>query len=73
LELYLHYFRVPDTNFLPLVYQIWFTKLLPSSSQEALNDIHLQADVQAVKEALSSAVDVLNAVEGSVHLLLPKV
>ena len=33
----------------------------------------VQADVQAVKEALNSAVDVLNAVEGSVHLLLPKV
>jgi hypothetical protein len=32
-----------------------------------------QADVQAVKEALNSAVDVLNAVEGSVHFLLPKV
>ena len=32
-----------------------------------------QADVQAVKEALNSAVDVLNAVEGSVQFLLPKV
>jgi hypothetical protein len=32
-----------------------------------------QADVQAVKEALNSAVDVLNAVEGSVQSLLPKV
>ncbi|KAG0570392.1 hypothetical protein KC19_6G158800 [Ceratodon purpureus] len=31
-----------------------------------------RADVQAVKEALNSAVDVLNAVEGSVQFLLPK-
>ncbi|XP_024364156.1 uncharacterized protein [Physcomitrium patens] len=31
-----------------------------------------RADVQAVKEALNSAVDVLNAVEASVHFLLPK-
>nr|XP_024362928.1 AUGMIN subunit 8-like [Physcomitrium patens]PNR29728.1 hypothetical protein PHYPA_028422 [Physcomitrium patens] len=31
-----------------------------------------RADVQAIKEALNSAVDVLNAIEGSVHFLLPK-
>ncbi|KAG0555612.1 hypothetical protein M758_12G185600 [Ceratodon purpureus] len=31
-----------------------------------------RADVQAIKEALTSAVDVLNAVEGSVQFLLPK-
>ena len=29
--------------------------------------------MQAIKEALTSAVDVLNAVEGSVQFLLPKV
>ncbi len=43
------------------------------SDAPAISDVYLQADVQVVKEALNSTVDVLNAVEGSVQFLLPKV